>query len=106
MSNNNQNRSKAIDRVNASLKRRYARERRFRRIGLGAVIMGLLFVSLLFVNIIGNGYTAFQQTYIQLNVEFSETLDPDGNRDPAVLSTANSSALSADRASPPEVCTK
>ncbi|MET0084792.1 MAG: DUF3333 domain-containing protein, partial [Sedimenticola sp.] len=48
--NQNQNQTRTIDLVNASLKKRYARERRFRRVGFGAVLMGLLFVSFLFVS--------------------------------------------------------
>ena len=60
--NSNLEYASVIDRVNASLKRRYARERRFRRMGQVAVLLGLLFVSFLFLTIVGNGYTAFQQT--------------------------------------------
>ncbi|MET0084799.1 MAG: phosphate ABC transporter permease PstA, partial [Sedimenticola sp.] len=73
---------------------RYARERRFRRVGFGAVLMGLLFVSFLFVSIIGNGYTAFEQTFVRLNIEFSaEDIDPEGSRDRQVLSAANYAGL-------------
>lgn len=69
-----------IDRVNASLKRRYAAERRFRFIGAGAVALGLAFVALLFANIIANGYTAFQQTSIELPIHFDpDIIDPDGD---------------------------
>ncbi|MBK5967549.1 MULTISPECIES: phosphate ABC transporter permease PstA [Thiorhodovibrio] len=68
-----------IDIVNASLKRRYAAERRFRVMGAIAVALGLLFVAILFASIIGNGYTAFQQTYVELPVSFdAEAIDPDG----------------------------
>ena len=66
-------RVRAIDKVNASLQRRYARERRFRRLGQGAVLLGLLFVSVLFLDIVSKGYTAFVQTHIELEVYF----DPD-----------------------------
>ncbi|MFB1485963.1 MULTISPECIES: phosphate ABC transporter permease PstA [unclassified Thiocapsa] len=79
-----------IDVVNASLKRRYAQERRFRLFGLVAVILGLSFVGLLFADIIAKGHTAFVQTYIQLPVTFdAETLDPTGTRDPETLAGAN-----------------
>ncbi len=61
---------RTIDRVNATLKQRYNRERRFRRFGLGAVLLGLLFVGLMFLNIIGNGYSAFQQTRILLEIDY------------------------------------
>jgi phosphate transport system permease protein len=81
---------RTIDLVNASLKRRYARERRFRLLGLAAVIMGLVFVGLLFTDIVAKGHTAFQQTYIQLPLTFdAATLDPSGDRDPEVLARAN-----------------
>ncbi|MET0086970.1 MAG: phosphate ABC transporter permease PstA [Sedimenticola sp.] len=94
MSNQNQNQTRTIDLVNASLKKRYARERRFRRVGFGAVLMGLLFVSFLFVSIIGNGYTAFEQTFVRLNIEFTaEDIDPEGSRDHQVLSAANYAGL-------------
>ena len=59
-----------IDIVNASLKRRYAQERRFRFLGAAAVTLGLLFVAVLFLDIVAKGYTAFQQTYIQVPIDF------------------------------------
>ena len=79
-------RGRTIDYVNASLKRRYARERRFRAMGLGAICLGLVFVAFLFINIVGNGYTAFWQTYIALDITFDEPLiAPDGARDEETL---------------------
>lgn len=63
---------KAAELVNASLKRRYRSEQNFRMFGVGAILLGLTFLALLFVTIIGNGYTAFQQTYVQLNVKFDK----------------------------------
>jgi len=85
---------RTIDRVNASLKQRYNRERRFRWFGLGAVLLGLLFVGLMFLNIIGNGYGAFQQTRMLLEIDYHpEVIDPAGERDPATLSSANYAAL-------------
>ena len=83
-------RTRAIDKVNASLKRRYARERWFRRLGLGAVVLGLLFVSILFLNIVSKGYTAFVQTHIALEVYFDPALiDPEGSGDPDILLKAD-----------------
>jgi phosphate transport system permease protein len=85
---------RTIDIVNASLKRRYAKERRFRLVGLSAVVLGLLFVALLFADIVGKGYTAFQQTYIQLPVTFdASVIDPEGTRNPETLMRANYAAL-------------
>ena len=87
-------RPRAIDKVNASLRRRYAKERRFKAMGLGAVILGLLFVSLLFFDIVSKGYTAFQQTYVELDIYFDpEVITPDGSLDPETLRRANYNAL-------------
>jgi phosphate transport system permease protein len=77
MNNPTPNKPAAIDLVNASLARRYASERRFRRIGLAAVISGLLFVSFLFISIIANGYQAFWQTHLRLEIVFdAQVIDP------------------------------
>jgi phosphate transport system permease protein len=61
---------RTLDIVNQSLARRYRAERRFRYYGLSAIVASLLFLSLLFVSIFTNGYSAFQQTFIRLNVFF------------------------------------
>lgn len=75
-----------MDRVQKGLDRRYRKERNFRRIGLGAILLGLLFVSFLFVSIVSKGYTAFQQTYIQLDVTFDpDKIAPVGETDPEVI---------------------
>ena len=61
-----------MDIVNRGLARRYRAERRFKLCGIGAILLSLAFLSLLFVSIIANGYTAFQQTHIRLDIQ----LDP------------------------------
>ncbi|MEM1378818.1 MAG: phosphate ABC transporter permease PstA [Pseudomonadota bacterium] len=53
------------------LKRRYAAERRFRMYGLMAISVGLLFLALLLWSVISKGYTAFQQTAIDVPVTYS-----------------------------------
>ncbi|TVO71888.1 phosphate ABC transporter permease PstA [Sedimenticola selenatireducens] len=94
MSKSEQQQARTIDRVNTTLAQRYGRERRFRRFGFFAVVLGLAFVGVMFLSIIGKGYSAFQQTRILLDIEFTESvIDPSGERDPAVLSSANYSAL-------------
>ncbi|MBE9504424.1 MAG: DUF3333 domain-containing protein, partial [Proteobacteria bacterium] len=76
--------------IASRLKKRYAKEKAFRLMGLGAVFSALVMLAILFSSIIGNGYSAFQQTFIQLEVVFDAgEIDPDGNRDPEVLSQAN-----------------
>ena len=85
-----QNRRRAIDIVNASLKRRYALERRFKTMGLGAAILGLLFVSALFVDIFGKGYTASCRPTSNSRVIFDPAvIDPDGKRDLDEISRAD-----------------
>jgi phosphate transport system permease protein len=79
---------RTLDIVNRSLAKRYQAERRFRRYGLGAIILSLCFLAILFISIISNGYTAFQQTFIQLDIYF----DPDTLNQEA-LATANYSGL-------------
>ncbi|MCG6897511.1 MAG: phosphate ABC transporter permease PstA [Thiocapsa sp.] len=87
-------RPRTIDVVNASLKRRYARERRFRLLGLTALVLGLLFVVLLFGDILSKGYTALQQTYIRLPVTFeAAVIDPEGTRERETLMRANYAGL-------------
>ncbi|MDG4597861.1 MAG: phosphate ABC transporter permease PstA [Candidatus Contendobacter sp.] len=80
--------------VNAGLARRHAAERRFRWYGLIAITLGLTFVVLMFANIIGKGYPAFWQTYIQVPITFDATvIDPQGNRDPQAIETADYAGL-------------
>jgi len=60
-------------RINAGLKKRYNTEKRFKRMGISAIVIAMTFLVFLFGSIISNGYTAFQQTYIQLDVSFEQT---------------------------------
>ncbi|MBU0973650.1 MAG: phosphate ABC transporter permease PstA [Proteobacteria bacterium] len=57
-----------MDIVNRGLAGRYRAERRFKRFGLSAIILSLVFLAVLFISIFANGYTAFQQTFVQLDV--------------------------------------
>ena len=79
---------RTIDIVHEGLAKRYRAERRFRLYGLSAIIIGLLCLAILFINIVGNGYKAFQQTYVELEVFF----DP-AHLDQENLSTADYSGL-------------
>ncbi len=72
------------------LARRRAAERRFRAYGIVAIALAILALAALFTSIIGNGYTAFQQTYIVLEVTYDpEVLGLGEARDPEALSGAN-----------------
>ncbi|MEJ2108832.1 MAG: phosphate ABC transporter permease PstA [Acidobacteriota bacterium] len=59
-----------IDIVRKGLRRRYRAEKRFRFYGIAAICLSLLFLSFLFISIIGKGYTAFQQTFVELDIYF------------------------------------
>ncbi|MBT8409018.1 MAG: phosphate ABC transporter permease PstA [Alphaproteobacteria bacterium] len=66
--------------------RRNAAEARFRTYGLIAVLLGLLALVVLVVSIIGNGASAFRQSYVTVPVTLlEEKLDKSGTRDPAVM---------------------
>jgi phosphate transport system permease protein len=83
-----------IDVVRTSLRKRYARERRFRHYGVGAITLALLFLAMLFTSIVANGYGAFRQNYVALEVFFDpQVLDPQGARDPNALAAADYAGL-------------
>jgi phosphate transport system permease protein len=85
------------ERIQAGLKRRYAAERRFRMYGLISILVACGFLATLLVSIVGNGYSAFRQTYIQLPIAFSKAdLDPNATGDPVVLAQGNYDALIKD----------
>jgi phosphate transport system permease protein len=83
-----------VDAVMAGMARRRAAEKRFRFYGMFAVGAGLAFLLILFGSIIANGYSAFWQTHIRLDVTLDEaTLDPEGKRDPLSLAQADYGGL-------------
>ena len=62
-------------------KRRNASERRFRRYGQAAILVGLMMLFVLVYTIVSKGTGAFQQTFITVNIELLESkLDKKGNR--------------------------
>lgn len=75
---------------NARTKKRYAAEKRFRLYGVLAILSALGFLAFLFTSIIGNGWSAFLQTSIRLDIHFDEqVIDPSGARADMQLRTAN-----------------
>ncbi|MBM9604433.1 phosphate ABC transporter permease PstA [Desulfopila inferna] len=58
--------------IQKGLHRRYRAERFFRKMGITAILSALLFLLFLFYSIISNGYSAFLQTYIALDISFDE----------------------------------
>lgn len=79
------------------LKRRHAAEARFRFYGIAAIGIAICFLIALFVSIIGQGYSAFTQSVIKLEVAFDQTvIDPAGDRNPDTLLAANYEQLARD----------
>ena len=70
--------------------KRRAAESRFRAYGIIAIALAIAALAALFISIIGNGYTAFQQTFIELEVTYDpEVLGIGEDRDSKALSAAN-----------------
>lgn len=79
-------RSDTAQAVKAGLRRRYAAERRFKAYGMAAIGVALVMLAIMFGTIIGNGWSAFRQTYVLMDVPVDAAeIDPDGNRDPKAL---------------------
>ena len=72
---------RTVDRMQRSLRRRYAAERRFRLYGLASILLALAFMLLLFIGIFGKGYTAFEQTRIRLSVDLASVEFPASVKD-------------------------
>ncbi len=78
----------------ARLRRRHASERRFRAVGVLAIILALAILATLLGSIVLKGWSAFQQTTITLPITFeAAVIDPAGSGDPAVIRRANFTAL-------------
>jgi phosphate transport system permease protein len=68
--------------VEASLARRRRKEVLFRSFGLAATMVGIFFLIAFFWTLLSQGSSAFVQTFIELDVEFSEeVLAPGGELD-------------------------
>lgn len=92
---NKQVKRKAIRQaVQQGLAKRKTRERRFRLLGLGAVVLGLTFLLIMFSSILYNGIGAFWQTEIRLAIDFDQdVIDPEGTRSIDALSSADYAGL-------------
>ena len=76
--------------VARGLARRYRNEHIFRALGLAALLVGLGFLAFFFYTLVGNGYTASEQTRIELDVTLDAAIiDPDGTRLPETLRSAD-----------------
>ncbi len=85
---------RTIDVVTATLARRHAAERRFRLYGLAAIVVGLVFLAILFASIVARGYGAFVRTEVALDVRFDPlTLALEDRRDADALAAADYGAV-------------
>jgi phosphate transport system permease protein len=70
--------------VEASLQRRYRKEKIFRLYGLLATTVGVVFLLVFFSTLIIKGSSAFLQTHIRLEIDYAtDILAPDGTLDTA-----------------------
>jgi phosphate transport system permease protein len=68
--------------VEAGLRRRHRREVLFRLAGLLATAVGIVFLGVFFVSLFAKGISAFKQTFVELDIEYSEdVLAPGGEPD-------------------------
>ena len=71
-----------LDKVRAGLARRRRREALFRLTGVAATAVGVTFLAFFFWTLLGDSSSAFVQTYLQLDVEYSaDELAPGGTPD-------------------------
>jgi phosphate transport system permease protein len=80
--------------VKAGLGKRRRAEIRFRAYGYVCIIAGLLVLLMLFGNIISHAISAFQVTYVALDVNYDPAvLDPEGKKDADTLAAGDYPAL-------------
>ena len=80
--------------IRASLKKRYAREKRFRWYGQLAVMSGFVFLLVLMADIVTKGIPAFTQNYIQLDIHFDpNVLELSPGSDPDLIRRADFSRV-------------
>tara|TARA_R110002096_G_scaffold130643_3_gene279891 strand:- start:17567 stop:18844 length:1278 start_codon:yes stop_codon:yes gene_type:complete len=76
------NQQTTLQKVEASLVRRRRKETLFRLAGITATGVGVVFLLVFFSTLIGKGASAFQQSFLKLDIEFSaDVLAPGGQLD-------------------------
>jgi phosphate transport system permease protein len=87
--------ARGVDLSDARIKKRYAEEARFRWYGLTAIALAVAMLIFLLGTIAAQGYSAFTQTHIAMEVEFDkDEIDPEGTNDPTVIGKANYRGIS------------
>jgi len=86
--------SETTKKIEAGLKKRYAKEKRFRLYGMVSLLISFAFLLVLLFTIISNGLPAFQQTYVKIDVELDEaTLGVNKGSDEDALFSASYSKV-------------
>ncbi|MDP0929315.1 phosphate ABC transporter permease PstA [Paracoccus onubensis] len=87
MSSEAQPRGNSLLSQDARTRKRNATEKRFRMYGVIAIGIAMAALVILLTSIVSDGAGAFRQSYLSIPVALdAETLDPNGNRDPAEMS--------------------
>jgi len=80
--------------IKAGLKKRYAKEKRFRLYGISSLCISFAFLMVLLFTIISQGWPAFQQTYVKLDIMLDEkVLGIDKTSDEDEMYSANYSRV-------------
>src|SRR5687767_8404769 len=83
------------DAMQTRIRRRYGAERRFRMIGLGAVLLSAGFLAFLLITMMANGLRGFTQAEVRVHLDFARSalfIDPGalgGDRADAALAAAD-----------------
>ena len=67
-------RSATRQKVEAGLRRRRRKEHSFQAIGMVATTVGVVFLAVFFADLFSKGSSAFEQTFLNIDVEFSAAL--------------------------------
>ena len=87
---NNNSHEARLELIKSKLKMRYAKEKIFKTLGIAAIAAALSMLVILFASIISTGYSAFQQTFIKLDITLEmEEIDPENTGDIEVISRAD-----------------
>ncbi len=89
--------------VEAGLKKRRRREMLFRSAGVLATTVGIVFLGVFFVDLFAKGSSAFRQTFLMIDVEFSEDVIAPGGELDLVYADFDGLVRSALRSEFPEV---
>ena len=86
--------SNSTEIIRAGLKKRYAKEKRFRLYGIASLVVSFSFLLVLLFTIVSEGWPAFQQSYVKIDITLDEeVLGIDKNSDEDALYSASYSKI-------------